>query len=70
MRRKWYDAIEEVIALTVVLQTSSLLDWPPPYILSGLIAVLNLPSLFPSEDLRYRLFQKLFSLLFQIGLIF
>merc|ERR1712142_889780 len=53
MTRKWYDAIEEVVLLTVLLQTCSSLNWPFAYLLSGLIAILNIPSLFPLEDLRY-----------------
>lgn len=53
MTRKWYDAIEEVVLLTVLLQTCSSLNWPFAYLLTGLIAILNIPSLFPLEDLRY-----------------
>ena len=52
MVRKWYDAIEEVILLAVLLRSSAVLDWPVPYVLSGLITILNLPSLFPPDELR------------------
>mgnify|MGYP000691035365 CR=1 FL=1 len=52
MGRKWYDAIEEVILVTVLIRSAAVLDWSISYILSGLIAVLNLPGLFPVDELR------------------
>merc|ERR1719440_1029633 len=53
MNRRWIDATEEILLTAILLRTSAALNWPLPYLLAGTFTILNFPSLFPSEDLRY-----------------
>jgi len=53
MSRKWIDATEKILLTAILLRTSAALNWPLPYLLAGTLSILNFPSLFPSEDLRY-----------------